>query len=309
MRAVALFVASVCPVAAQPLISTGGVVNSASYQSAASPGGAIGQGSIFSIFGTGLGPPSPGVQVSEFPLSVTLAGVSVRLLHQSGVALSAIPLFVSDTQINALLPSTTPIGQVFVTVSYNGQSGGAERIKVVRSSFGIFTGCGFFCTDAAIAQNFVSPAEQPLNSPSSTARPGQTVILWGTGLGPIAGLDNTAPAPANLNEPVEVTLGGHPAPIDYRGRSGCCAGVDQINFRIPPDAPSGCAVPIQVRLQDGVYSNIASIAIDPEGRPCSDGWNLLGARRFAQVSLTRTASDSRLTDTATALFGEAEPPN
>src|SRR5712692_5299444 len=308
MRAVALFVASVCPVAAQPLISTGGVVNSASYQSAASPGGAVGQGSIFSIFGAGLGPPSPGVQVSEFPLSATLAGVSVRLLHQSGVALSAIPLFVSDTQINALLPSTTPIGQVFVSVSYNGRTSGAERIKVVRSSFGIFTrnssGAG-----PVIAQNFVSPAEQPLNSPSSTAKPGQTVVLWGTGLGPIAGLDNTAPAPANLNEPVEVTLGGRPAPIDYRGRSGCCAGVDQINFRIPPDAPSGCAVPIQVRLQDGVYSNIASIAIDPEGRPCSDGWNLQGARRFAQVSLTRTASDSRLTDTATALFGEAEPPN
>ncbi len=272
------------------------------------PGGALAQGSIFSIFGTGLGPPSPGVQASEFPLRVTLAGVSIRLLHQSGVALAAIPLFFSDAQINAVLPSTTPIGQVFVSVSYNGRTSAAQPIKVVRSSFGIFTrdssGVG-----TAIAQNFVSSTEQPLNSPSVTAKPGQTMILWGTGLGPIAGLDNAAPSPVDLSEPVEVTLGGRPAPIDYRGRSGCCAGVDQINFRVPADAPAGCAVPIQVKLQDGVFSNVASIAIDPEGRPCSDSWNLRGAQRFAQVSLTRTASDGGPADAATALFGEADPPS
>ena len=77
MRPVLLLLWCASALAAQPLISPGGVVNSASYQLPSLPGGALAQGSIFSIFGTGLGPPSPGVQASEFPLRVTLAGVSV----------------------------------------------------------------------------------------------------------------------------------------------------------------------------------------------------------------------------------------
>ena len=294
------------PLPAQPLTNPGGVVNAASYLTSGSPGSAIAQGSIFSIFGTGLGPPAPGVQASRFPLDVVLGGVSVRLQPQSGVPLAAIPLFVSDSQINAILPSSTPVGQVFVSVSYNGRSGGLERIKVVRSSFGIFTrnssGAG-----PAIAQNFLSPTELPLNEPGISARPGQTIVLWGTGLGPIAGRDDIALPAANLSEPVEVTIAGRPAPIDYQGRSGCCAGVDQINLRIPADAPVGCAVPLAAKVQNGVYSNITTIAIDPAGGPCSDRLNISGSsRRWGEIELVRTVPESGTVDTATAIFGQGD---
>lgn len=307
MRAGVSLLLFVLPLAAQPVIYPGGVVNAAGYLPSSTPGGAIAEGSVFSIFGAGLGPPAPGVQVTRFPLGTTLGGVTIRLTHQSGTVLDALPLFVSDSQINAILPSSAPVGAVLVTVQYNGRATGPERIKVVRSSFGIFTressGSG-----PAIAQNFVSATELPLNSPARPARPGQTVVLWGTGLGPIAGADSVSPTPGNLNEPFELTLGGRLVSIDYHGRSGCCAGVDQINFRVPADAPTGCAVPLSVKLQNGVFGNLATIAISPDGGPCQDALNPPGAaRRWAEISLARSMLRDPLADLFSAIFREGDP--
>lgn len=224
----------------------------------------------------------------------------MRAIHQSGQSLAALPLFVSATQINAVLPSAMPVGLATITVSYNGQTSNPETVRVVRSSLGIFTrnSAG---TGTAIVQNYVSATELPLNSPATPAVPGQLVILWGTGLGPIATPDGEAPSPAPRIDPMEVTVAGRAAAVDYQGRSGCCAGVDQINFRIPTDAPVGCSVPLLVKLHSGVISNLTSIAISADGGPCSDGQNLSGrARRWGEVNL--------LPDSATAQFAETEPP-
>ena len=53
---------------AQPLISPKGIVNSASFAPPQTVGGAVAQGSIFSIFGTQMGP-AAGVQPTAFPLA------------------------------------------------------------------------------------------------------------------------------------------------------------------------------------------------------------------------------------------------
>jgi uncharacterized protein (TIGR03437 family) len=309
MRALILTFLGAASLGAQPVIYSGGVVNSAGYLPATSAGGAIAQGSVFSIFGRSLGPPLPSAQAAGFPLSNSLAGVSIQLVHQTGVSFAAIPVFVSDGQINAILPSATPVGLVSVQVTYNNRSSAAEPIKVVRSSFGVFTrnsaGSG-----PAIAQNFIAPDQQPLNSPAVSALPGQSIVLWGTGLGPIAAPDNAAPPPGNLTEPLELTLAGRPVPVDYAGRSPCCAGVDQINFRIPADAPSGCAVPLAVKMQNGVYSNFATIAVNAAGGPCSDPWNLTAnAGRWAQLSLRREVTDLSTSpvDSVTGIFQQTDP--
>lgn len=56
------------------------------------------------------------------------------------------------------------------------------EILVVDSAPGLFAvnqqGFG-----PSVIQNFISPAEQPLNTLTNPALPGQYVILWGTGLG------------------------------------------------------------------------------------------------------------------------------
>jgi hypothetical protein len=71
------FLACVSLVAEQPHINYGGVVNGASFFPPGIPGGSIAQGSLFTIFGAGLGP-AGGAQASAFPLQPTLQGVSVR---------------------------------------------------------------------------------------------------------------------------------------------------------------------------------------------------------------------------------------
>ncbi len=101
-----------------PVISPGGIVNAASYTGPGAPGSGIAQGALFTLFGTGLGP-STGVSAQSFPLGKSLAGVTVQVTSGSTVV-DAIPVFVSAGQINAILPSNTPLGADKVTVSYNG---------------------------------------------------------------------------------------------------------------------------------------------------------------------------------------------
>src|SRR5580704_8514374 len=122
--------------AAQPTIGANGVVNVASYAGLGLPNYSIAQGSIFAIFGTNLGP-TPAAQVSAFPLASTLQGVSITVF-QGGASVAAIPLYVSATQINAIMPSNAPIGSDTITVTYNQQTSGSATVSVVTANFGIF---------------------------------------------------------------------------------------------------------------------------------------------------------------------------
>jgi len=74
---------------------------------------------------------------------------------------------------------------------------------------------------------------------------------------------------------VQVFVGTVPVQPFYNGRAPGLAGVDQINFFIPQNAPQGCYVPIQVVVA-GLSSNTVTIAIGPNRQACSDS-NPFGA--------------------------------
>ena len=257
---------------AQPFIYTKGVVNTASVMAPDLPGGRIAQGSIFSIYGTGLGPVT-GAQVSQYPLQATFQNVAVKVF-QGRTSVDALPIYVSAAQINAVMPSNAPQGRVSVQVSYSGQTSNPAPVTVVPASFGIFAvnGGGF---GPAVVQNFISAASQPINSLSQAAAPGQVEVLWGTGLGALTAPDNQAPPAGSLPVQVEVFVGGKPAGVAYSGRTPCCSGVDQIVFTTPADAPLGCFVPVQVRVAGQVVSNAVTMAIQTGGAACSDANNPL----------------------------------
>ena len=187
-----LLVASAC---AQPLVYNRGVLNAASFMPQGLAGGGIAQGSIFSIFGTRFGPGSP-VEASAFPLGTTLGNVSVTLT-QGATTVNAIPLYVSNTQVNAIMPSNAPLGRVSLRVLSGALKSPPVPVTVVTSAFGIFT-AGGAGTGPGILQNYITAVNQPINEPSIAAQPGQTIILWGTGLGPVpGGADNVAPPAGN----------------------------------------------------------------------------------------------------------------
>ncbi len=230
------------------------------------PAGAIARGSIFSIFGARLGPAQPS-SANAFPLGNTLNGVALNVI-QGSTTVSAIPLYVSAAQINAIMPSNAPLGAASIQVVVNGSAGNLHPVQIASSDFGVFTALGIGI-GPGILQNFIAADNQPINSPTITAQFGQAITLWGTGLGPVTGGDNVQPKAGNLPVQTEVFVGGVSAPLLYSGRTPCCAGVDQIVFTVPSSAPSGCWVPVYVRTGGTTVSNVVTMAIQPAGGACT----------------------------------------
>ena len=123
--------------------------------------------------------------------------------------------------------------------------------------------------DLAIAQNVASATDYPRNLPDTPAKPGQIVILWGTGMGPISGADNGAPGAAGdmTGVPVTITVGGVPAQRLYAGRQAETAAVDNIYFTVPAGVPYGCQVPVAI-MAGGTAANTTLIAITANGARC-----------------------------------------
>jgi hypothetical protein len=160
-------------------------------------------------------------------------------------------------------------------VTYNGQTSAPAPITVITSTFGIFTlnqaGSG-----AAVLQNVNSETDRPINDATKPARPGQVMILWGTGIGPVAGNEAAGALPGDMkNLDLHVWVGGVEAVVQYRGRSGCCTGIDQIVF-VVPSGVEGCAVPVYVQIGN-IISNFGSMSIARSGSVCSDPNGLSGS--------------------------------
>jgi len=264
---------------AQPLIFHRGAVNAGSFISPGAPGGAIARGSIFTIFGREIGPATP-VQVSQFPLGTSFEGVSIEIV-QGGTSVGAIPIFVFAGQINAIMPSDAPLGRVSVRVTYQGVESNPVTATVADHSLGIFTATGGGI-GPGIVQNFVSQLEQPINSAQQTAKSGQVVTLWATGLGPISGADGAAPPIGTLPFDVEIFVGGVAVTkILYSGRAPMISGVDQLVFEIPAGTPEGCFVPLRIRVNREFVSNTVTIAVREDGSPCEDEFNPLTSTLLA----------------------------
>jgi uncharacterized protein (TIGR03437 family) len=251
---------------AQPVVNPGGVLNVASYAIPGLQNSDIAQGSMFVVFGQRLGPAAL-QQARSFPLPTQLAGTSIRVTG-GGVTADAIMIYTSAGQVAAILPSRIPPGEATITLTYNTQTSAPVRFRVARSSVGVFTrnqaGSG-----PGIVQNYVSATDQPVNALTDVARPGQVMILWGTGLGPVDFDESRPPEVRDLDINLEVLVAGKSARVLYKGRSPQFPGIDQINFELPADVPEGCQVPLTLRA-GGVVSNFTTISIAARGRVCSD---------------------------------------
>lgn len=320
--AVAVFFAPY--LSAQPAVASGGVLNVASYSYPPLPGGSIAQGSMFVVFGSNMGTTSTGSL--SFPLPTSLDKTSIKVTSGSA-SVDAIMIYTTAGQLAAILPSNTPAGSGTLTLTYNGQSSSAVPIQIVPSSFGAFTqnqaGSG-----PAVIQNYVSATDLPVNTLLAPAYPGQTVILWGTGLGPTSGSDADAPVPVNMQTAlnVQVLVGNQPATVSYAGRSGCCSAIDQIVF-VVPQGVQGCYVPVVVKAGTaGVVGNVTSMAIAASaGGVCSDADGIdpadvttlqsAGSVKLGEVSLTRIDINaaalgqtiSAVSDSANSIFGQYSP--
>jgi len=200
----------------------------------------------------------------------------------NGVSSVALPYYVSATAAAAILPSSTPEGRGKIVVTYNGQTSAPAEIQVVAAAFGILTLNG---NGTGMAAAFDSNYQYL--SFTNAANPGDTVAIWGSGLGSAAGDESRFPFPQeNLNTPIQVLVAGRSAEVTYHGRS-AYPGLDQINF-VVPQGVNGCYVGLVVNT-GALLSNFATIPIALTSRTCSDpAFGLSGpeiSRMFAAGSM------------------------
>ncbi len=235
-------------VLAQPKI--GSIVNTASYltppqDSKGNPIGkdVIAQGSIFIVFGTGMGPSSPTYPAGlPLPTSLPAANGTSITISSGGQNFDAFMFYTSALQVQAILPSNTPAGDANVTLTFDGKTSAPFPISVVPSRVGIFTtNSQGYGTVAAQHSSDSTPVLL-----SKAAHPGETIVLYGTGLGPITTPDNVAPGAVQIGTDVIVTIAGQAVKPTYAGRAPSFAGEDQIDVQIPANVDTGCYVPVSV---------------------------------------------------------------
>ncbi len=245
------------PVAGQddrPRIRQLGVRNAASMAPAnvgnlPIPPTGLARGSLFVVQGAGLGPDELTLGQAPFPLELPAGDgsrITIRSLS-SGEVFDALLVHSWTYQVGGILPSAVPAGPAELTVSYDGAASDPVAIEIVEANPGLFSisqdGSG-----PGVVQNYESPGSTPLNSLTQPAVPGQYLILWGTGLGAIAGDDN-APPIGDLRDDVTVQIGEQfVVPAAYAGRAPGFPGVDQINVMLPDDERlvEGCYVPLGI---------------------------------------------------------------
>ena len=268
------FIVAPC-LAQRPSIRENGVLEAASYTSGIAPG------SLFVVRGSDLS--AGGVHWAGMPLPTRLAGVSINVAPISGGAgIEAFLLYTYNqdgaNQLAALLPSSVTPGDYNVTVTFNGDISEPAKATVVARNFGVMTASGTG-VGRALIQNYVSPGRVDLNRfttgtyastnpvvTHSPARPGQTLVAWGTGLGPIDTPDNAPPGATDVRSLAEISVvvGTREIVPSYAGRAPEFPGVDVVNFELPLDVETGCSVPFQVRA-GGRLSNRTTVAIAPTG--------------------------------------------
>lgn len=298
-RGLALFLTlSAAIVCAQPRIDA--IQNNYSYLLPANPSYGIAQGSIFIIKGSNLATTTTALQ--NVPLQRNLNGVTARVTV-NGTSTEVIWYYLTPTQLGGILPSSTPVGTGTLTVTNASGTSAPAQIKVVQSAFGVLTLDGSGTGAAAVYD-----AKYDFLSATNSAKPGDIILLFGSGAGPAAGDETVQQTQVNLAAvPISVTVGGVPANVLYHGRT-IYPGLDQINVVIPSGVTFGCSVPVSVT--SGAYaSNPVTIPVAANGGTCPapstpppssgsttisqaeiNAWLAAGQFRIGSVGLTRQTS-------------------
>ena len=285
--------------------------NNYSYILPGLPNYGIAPGALFIIKGTNLSnQPLSSLQSSAAPgLPKTLNGTSVAVTV-NGTTTQLPIYYTSPSQLGVVLPSSVAVGNGTIVVTNAGTPGTATPIQVVKSALGLDTLLGSG-TGAGVATD----AGGNVFTPTSSAAPGQAIVLWGSGLGADTSNDDTT-YPLKQNDltsslGLKVYIGGIQASIAYAGRSQY-PGVDQVNVTIPTGVATGCSVSV-VAVVGNIVSNGVTLPINPGGGACSDaifgippgvGLSLAGKTtvNFGFVGVTQLVSGGTTTNAAAGIF-------
>ncbi len=252
----------------KPVVSNGGVVNAASF----APGQPVAPGSLVAVFGTGLA--ATEATAASIPLPASLGGAALSFNGAPAPLLSVFPGLSGGglSQVNAqipwdVLPPATTSGTVSVVSTVGDVSSVPEPVRIGEFAPGIFTfqsGAGQAAATTGDGSALVAPEGFLTGAASRPARIGEVITFYATGLGPVdfppASGDIPGRLASTLTTPA-VLIGGVPAEVTFSGLAPCCVGLNQVNVRVPGQAPAGDAVPLQVQLGGITTSDKVTIAV------------------------------------------------
>ncbi len=222
-----------------PTISSGGIVNGATFAS-----GAVAPGSVISIFGTNF--IASAVSAQSLPLPTNLNGTAV-LINGSPAPL----YYVGPTQINAQVPNGLSAGNITLQITTPAGTTATTTFQVIQAAPYLT-----LANNRAVAVN----GDGTLNTTANPAKVGSTIVVYFTGIGPVNAtlVDGAASPNAISTLPTSATFGTTSATLTYVGLSPGSVGLAQANVQVPAIASGDAQFTLRVGGKD---SNAATIAV------------------------------------------------
>ena len=234
--------------AAPPAIN--GVITSSGFGGFTS----IAPGAFIEIYGSNLAADSLnwGGSFNGVNAPTSLAGTMVTIGGQA-----AFIAYASPGQVNALVPSNVGTGQQQITVTTAIGTSNSYTITVNPTAAGLLApgylnigGMQYVGALFPDYQTFVAPPGAISGYTSRRAKPGDVLIIFGVGFGPVnpnipAG--QVVPGNTALTLLFQISFGSAPATLQYAGLAPSLVGVYQFNVVVPNIPPSD-AVPVTFTL-------------------------------------------------------------
>ncbi len=213
----------------------------------------VAPGSWIEIYGSNLAPETRGWAgaFNGDTAPTSLDKVSVTIGGQA-----AFVDYISQFQVNALLPSKIANGELQLTITNDGVTSAPIDLTVNTTSPGLLALSNFFVDghQYVVAQHldgtYVLPTGAISGINSSPAKPGETIVIYGIGFGlvvPPAPVGQVASGDSKLVLPLEFQFGGTPATSSYSGLSPDSVGLYQFNLTVPA-VPDNDSVPLTFKL-------------------------------------------------------------
>ncbi len=247
-----------------PAVNPGGVVGASAFGEFA----AISPGDWIEIYGTNLAPDTREWTASDFQganAPVELDGTSVTIGGQP-----AFVSFISPGQVNVQAPFGVGSGPQPLVVTTQGGATSAYTVTVTAAAPGMLAPPSFNIggNQYAVAlfpdySAYVLPTGAIAGINSRPAQPGDTIILYGVGFGPVTpaipagqlvGESNT------LAMPFHLFFGGTEAMVSYDGLAPSYVGLYQFNVAVP-NVPSGNPVPLTFTLGGSAGTQTLYVAV------------------------------------------------
>jgi len=175
----------------------------------------------------------------------------------------------SDDQINAQLPWEVGSGTGVVNVTVTTSNGISIPVAVnfAPSMPGVFTaaaGGQLYAIAVNSADSSLAWPSGLASTGSHPAKAGDILIIYSTGLGAVDHTPADGGIPGQLANTVAqptVLFNGVPGTVQFSGLAPQFVGVNQLNVEVPSGAPSGNAVPLQIKVNGFTSTNQAVVAI------------------------------------------------